>query len=146
MTDSGYRKIVNVDYSTCVIEKMKQRTTATQQYDDLVWLTADCLQDLSPVRPFAGADGCYRVAIEKSLTDCIACGDDDALSHQRAMAIQIASVQPTDGLWISISFSNHREPLPPYRLIDKIPVLVPQENDKPGAPDIYYYLYILQKK
>ncbi|KAI8329513.1 hypothetical protein BC941DRAFT_518662 [Chlamydoabsidia padenii] len=143
MIDSGYRKIVNVDYSSCVIEKMKQLTAQRNgHHDDLIWITADCIQDLGPARAYHSF---YPVAIEKSLTDCIACGDDDQLSHQRAMASQIASVQPPGGVWISVSFSDHRQPLPPYHLVEKIPVLVPQKNEKPGAPDIYYYLYVLQK-
>ncbi|KAI8099727.1 uncharacterized protein BX664DRAFT_289997 [Halteromyces radiatus] len=139
MADAGYKRIVNVDYSACVIDKMVQ---LAQGYDQLEWLTADCVQDISPVRIHAPT---YAVVLEKSLTDCIACGDDDQLSRQHGMARQIASIQPSHGLWLCVSFSDQRQPFPPYRLLHKIPVLVPQPNDKPGAPDIYYYLYVLQK-
>ncbi|ORZ09280.1 hypothetical protein BCR42DRAFT_424108 [Absidia repens] len=120
MAEAGYRRIVNVDYSAPVIEKMAAEAVKAP-YDQLEWVTADCVQDLSA-----------------TLTDCIACGDDDQLSRQHQLASQIASVQPVG--------RHHPEPASPYRLINKIPVWVPQPNDKPGAPDIYYYLYILQKQ
>ncbi|ORZ26161.1 hypothetical protein BCR42DRAFT_341719 [Absidia repens] len=161
MADCGYKNIVNVDYSANVIEKMKELTNKAKQssiealggsttvtpYSDLVWITADCIHDLSSVRPYGSAPGgCYPLVIEKSLTDCIACGDDDKLTRQRQLAQQVASVQPPGGYFISISFSKERQSFYPYHLTEKIPVLVPQVNDKPGAPEIYYYLYILQKK
>ncbi|CAO3599745.1 unnamed protein product [Absidia cylindrospora] len=161
MANCGYRNIVNVDYSANVIEKMKRLTNKAKQssiealggsttvtpYSDLVWITADCIHDLSSVRSYGSVPGgCYGVAIEKSLMDCIACGDDDKLTRQRQLAQQVASVQPIGGYFISISFSTERQSFHPYHLVEKIPVLVPQVNDKPGAPEIYYFLYILQKK
>ncbi|CAO3600085.1 unnamed protein product [Absidia cylindrospora] len=154
MAEAGYRKIVNVDYSARVIEKMAAEAVKAP-YDQLEWVTADCVQDLSAVQFCGGknkikSDGMhYPVVLDKTLTDCIACGDDDQSSRQHQLASQIASVQPVGGTWLSISFSSERHhpaPASPYRLINKIPVWVPQPNDKPGAPDIYYYLYILQKQ
>ncbi|SAL98510.1 hypothetical protein [Absidia glauca] len=139
MAASGYQRIINVDYSTEVIERQKKR----QQPFGLEWITADCVEDLQ--RPLAHQS--YGVVIEKTLTDCIACGDDALLTRQHQMARQIAAVQPTGGMWLCISFSADRKPWPPYTLKHKIPLLVPQPNDtKAHAPDIYYYLYVLQKE
>lgn len=139
MAAAGYQRIINVDYSREVIERQKKR----HQPLGLEWVTADCVEDLA--RPLAHQS--YGVVIEKTLTDCIACGDDAQLSRQHQMARQIAAVQPTGGVWLCISFSAHRRPWPPYTLKDKIPLLVPQPNDtKAYAPDIYYYLYVLQKE
>ncbi|KAI9309517.1 hypothetical protein BJ944DRAFT_258378 [Cunninghamella echinulata] len=146
MADSGYQHIVNIDYAEGVINKMETLTNEKKspQYQQLKWIAADCLNDLESLPKIYPIEK-YNIAIEKSLLDTIATGDDSCYSKQRQLAKQIGSVINSSGYWCSISFSDHRQAFDSWCLEKKIPLLVPQPNDKPNAPDIYYYLYIFKK-
>ncbi|CAO3703628.1 unnamed protein product [Rhizopus stolonifer] len=148
MSDSGYKSIVNVDYAETVIERMKVVTQEKQKdYSGLFWYAGDCLNNLASYIPHRN----YMSVIDKSLMDTIACSDDDALSNTTRFADEVLRVTSTKAIWMSISFSSEREYntseyLPFYwKTEKKLPIEVPQENDKPGAPAIYYYIYINRK-
>ncbi|KAI8969061.1 hypothetical protein BDF20DRAFT_990898 [Mycotypha africana] len=154
--ESGYRNITNVDYAENVISYMKSVTQKREieakiNYSSISWYKGDCLYHLQSYLP----KKVYPVVIDKSLIDTIACGDDDNQSRVKRLAAEILSVTETDGHWFSVSFSSEREyhcqmnadtnNVYHWKTKRKIPIQVTQLNDKPGAPPIYYYLYINQK-
>lgn len=145
MADSGFQHIVNIDYAKSVIDKMETLTKEKRspQYQHLKWFTADCLNDLESLSKIYPIEK-YNVVIEKSLLDTIATGDE-CFIKQRRLAQQISSVVNSSGYWCSISFSDYRQAFAPWHLEKKIPLFVPQPNDKPNSPDIYYYIYIFKK-
>ncbi|KAI8074269.1 uncharacterized protein B0P05DRAFT_156122 [Gilbertella persicaria] len=150
IVDSGYTNtIVNVDYAENVIEHMK---TVTQQrenpaYAGISWISGDCLNHLQSCLPQPE----YAVLIDKSLVDTIACGDDDHQTRVKTLAKEMLSVAKPGAVWFSISFSGEREFLIDdasnayWKTERKLPVEVNQPNDKPGAPAIYYYVYMNKK-
>lgn len=140
-----------MDYAENVIDYMKQVTQKKQDdsgrdYSGVQWLTGDCLNNLVSYLPKQQ----YSVVIDKSLADTIACGDDDQQSRVKALSKEILSVTKPGGYWLSISFSNQRDYQPddsPYywKTEKVVPIEADQSNDKPGAPAIYYYMYINRK-
>lgn len=156
LADHGHPRVINVDYASNVIERMKQETSILQKtngrYSQIEWHTADCLNgDLQRLKPESG----YAITIEKSLCDTIACGDDDDQTQQKLLAQQVLLVTRPFGVWISVSFSSERQHVWLSATADAHewrwereraePIKVPQANDHPRAPDIYYWLYILRK-
>ena len=145
MADHGYPRVVNADYAANVIEHMKDMTDPAK-YPDVSWHTADCLKPLPPQINHAS----FGVVIDKSLSDTIACGDTDDLMEQRTLAQNILDVTRPEGVWISISFSSERQH---YALEGKwrwereraIAIKADQSHDKPGAPEIFHYLYVMRK-
>ncbi|CAO3629666.1 unnamed protein product [Cunninghamella blakesleeana] len=145
MAELGFQHIINIDYVKTVIDKMEALTKEKQsmQYQHLKWFTVDCLNDLESFSNIYPIEK-YNTVIEKSLLDTIATGDEYYIK-QRRLAQQIGSVVNSSGYWCSISFSDHRKAFDPWCLEKKIPILVPQPNDKPNSPDIYYYIYIYKR-
>jgi SAM-dependent methyltransferase len=152
ISDHGYKRVINVDYAENVIEYMKSVTqekerTLNKDYSGISWLTGDCLNDLGHYLP----KDQYAIIIDKSLTDAIACGDDDQQSRVKKLSNEMLSVAKIGAYWFSISFSGEREFYcnnqkdTYWNTEKKIPIEVHQPNDKPGAPAIYYYLYISRK-
>ncbi|KAG0743375.1 hypothetical protein G6F57_009721 [Rhizopus arrhizus] len=148
MSDAGYKRIVNIDYAETVIRRMKAVTQEKQKdYSGLSWYTGDCLNNLISFLPHEN----YTTVIDKSLVDTIACSDDNLQSNTKKFADQVLQVTTVNAVWISISFSNERiyntSPSSTFywKTEKKIPIEVHQENDKPGAPAIYYYIYINKK-
>ncbi|KAI8345290.1 hypothetical protein EDC96DRAFT_610908 [Choanephora cucurbitarum] len=151
MADSGHSNpIVNVDYAGNVIEYMKQVTQERHNsaYANISWITADCLNQLKSYLPQTE----YEILIDKSLSDTIACGDDDKQTRVKTLSKELLSVAKPGAFWFSISFSGEREfyveepnAAAYWKTVEKLPVEVQQPNDKPGAPAIYYFVYINQK-
>ncbi|KAG1445202.1 hypothetical protein G6F55_012044 [Rhizopus delemar] len=148
MSDAGYKEIVNIDYAETVIRRMKAVTQEKQKdYSGLSWYTGDCLNNLISYLPHEN----YTAVIDKSLVDTIACSDDNSQSNTKKLADQVLQVTTINAVWISISFSNERiyNTSPSltfyWKTEKKIPIQVHQENDKPSAPAIYYYIYINRK-
>ncbi|KAK4520938.1 uncharacterized protein ATC70_006821 [Mucor velutinosus] len=151
LADSGYKTVVNVDYAENVIEYMKSVTHEKQQqnsnYSNISWISGDCLNNLKSYLPKSQ----YSIIIDKSLVDTIACGDDDQQSRVKQLSTEMLSVAKPDAYWLSISFSGEREFYIDneeqfyWKTEQRIPIQVAQPNDKPGAPAIYYYLYINHK-
>lgn len=141
---------MNVDYAENVIEQMKSVTQNKQsdKYSEVSWYVGDCLNNLASYLPYKE----YGILIDKSLIDAIACGDDDEQSKVKAAAQEFLSVAKPNALWFSITFSGEREfycdnqEKSYWRTLEKVPVQVHQANDKPGAPPIYYYIYINRKE
>jgi hypothetical protein len=153
MSDSGHKHIINVDYAQNVIEQMKEVTLekekyAHKDYSGLSWYVGDCLNNLPYYLPTTDK---YSIVLDKSLSDCIACGDDEDQSLQKQLAMETLAVTDQDAIWLSVSFSNERKQDWSdangcyWKLEKRVPVLVKQKNDKPNAPDIYYYLSIYRK-
>lgn len=154
IADHGYKTIVNVDYAENVIEHMKtvtqeKQTKENKDYSDMSWYAADCMNDLATQLP---PQKNYGIIIDKSLVDTIACGDDDQQTRVKSLAKELLSVAKPNAVWCSISFSSEREFYVDdyqgnsyWRTEEKIPIEVHQPNDKPGAPAIYYYIYINRK-
>ncbi|KAI9261482.1 hypothetical protein BDA99DRAFT_511471 [Phascolomyces articulosus] len=160
VADSGYPYVVNVDYAQNVIQHMKS-ITDTQRYPHISWRAADCLQPIG--KQLLEEDEAvvtddndatknveYTVVIDKSLIDCIACGDTDDLVHQKTLANNIMSVTRPQGVWISLSFSSEREYIAQqgnwvWRREIAVPIKADQSHDKPGAPEIFHWLTISRK-
>ncbi|KAI8140965.1 S-adenosyl-L-methionine-dependent methyltransferase [Fennellomyces sp. T-0311] len=145
MADHGYNYIVNVDYADNVIEHMKSMTDS-EKYPNVLWYTADCLKPLSPQIDHTS----FAVVIDKSLSDTIACGDTDDLTEQRKLAQNILEITRPQGVWLSISFSSERQHCAlegkwKWHRERAIPIKADQSHDKPGAPEIYHYLYVMRK-
>lgn len=151
MWDSHYEHIVNVDYAENVIDRMKYLTQLKESdtkndYSGITWHVGDCLDGLSSYVPHPE----YGVVIEKSLTDAIACGDNDDQTKIRTLSEQILSVTQPMGIWISITFSSTRQYIwntqnYTWKSINTIPIQGEHNPDTPYAPTIYYYIHILQK-
>ncbi|KAI8995037.1 hypothetical protein BDB01DRAFT_831971 [Pilobolus umbonatus] len=152
MWNSDYKYIVNVDYADNVIETMKQVTLQKQNefhndYSGILWYVGDCLHSLSSYLPMDQ----YPVIIDKSLTDAIACGDDDQQTTIRRLSNEVLSVTQLGGVWISITFSSERHYVwndhadYKWELTESVPVPVNQNENNPYAPTIYYHIHILKK-
>lgn len=143
--------MINVDYAPNVIERMKQLTDINR-YPKIEWHAANCLDGLARFDP---TNQGFSVVIDKSLCDCIACGDLDDLAMQRQLSDHVLSVTRPNGVWLSISFSSERDHPPPsnptckgwtWQQEQAIPIEQQQQGGNPGTrPPIYYYLYILRK-
>ncbi|KAI8388057.1 uncharacterized protein BYT42DRAFT_611135 [Radiomyces spectabilis] len=152
LADCGFRSVVNIDYAANVVAQMQELVRQRQNpvYDHLTWQEADCLDDLGFLLKQQPQG--FAVVIDKSLSDTIACGDDDNQTCQQRLSQQIASVTRVGGVWLSISFSGERkhdcliQGIQLWTHEKVIPIRVPQPNDKAGAPDIYYYLYVNRRK
>ncbi|KAI9499321.1 S-adenosyl-L-methionine-dependent methyltransferase [Zychaea mexicana] len=152
MADRGYPHIVNVDYAQNVVQNMRSMTD-TSRYPHVTWHTADCLRPIAKqlqLDSTAASREEYSVVIDKSLVDAIACGDTDDLVNQQILAQNIMSVTRPHGIWISLSFSGEREHVAQqgkwtWRREHAVPIKADQSHDKPGAPQIYYWLYIMRK-
>ncbi|KAG0165147.1 hypothetical protein DFQ28_009498, partial [Apophysomyces sp. BC1034] len=153
LADHGFPRVINVDYVDTVIAHMKEKTESKQNsaYDQIEWYAGDCLEDISFLLDCSPKNNGFSVVFDKSLCDTIACGDDDEQTGQRQLAQRVLEVTRPEGLWITVSFSSEREYLWPndghwtWQHQAAVPINVRQVNDTPGAPDIYYYLYIRRK-
>ncbi|KAF7721086.1 hypothetical protein EC973_005426 [Apophysomyces ossiformis] len=153
LADSGYTHVVNVDYVEAVIDHMKEKTREklNAAYDQIEWYTGDCLDDLSFLLERSPKREGFSVVLDKSLCDTIACGDDNHQTGQQTLAQRVMEITRPQGVWITVSFSSERQYIWPsdsqwtWQHEDAVPINVPQENDKPNAPAIYYYLYIRRK-
>ncbi|KAI8367748.1 hypothetical protein BD560DRAFT_447596, partial [Blakeslea trispora] len=147
IADDGHaNQILNVDYAANVIQYMKQ-VTQERAYPNISWVTGDCLERLESYLPQPE----YDLLIDKSLSDTIACGDDNQQTRVKRLSKELLSVAKPNAYWFSISFSGERDFYVDdaedayWKTITKVPVEVHQPNDKPGAPAIYYFVYINQK-
>ncbi|KAI9481231.1 MAG: hypothetical protein EXX96DRAFT_649743 [Benjaminiella poitrasii] len=151
LSDCGYKNIINVDYVETVIKYMKYVTKEKsallgKDYSGISWIAGDCLNNLKSYLP-----NTYSILMDKSLMDTIACGDDENQSRVKKLSEELLSVAKPDAYWLSISFSGEREfygnerEKSYWKTEKRIPIEVPQPNDKPGAPAIYYYLYVNRK-
>lgn len=124
-------------------EKQQQN----QNYSNISWISGDCLNNLKSYLP----KDQYSIIMDKSLVDTIACGDDDNQSRVKQLSNEMLSVAKPNAFWLSISFSGERkfytdnQEQSYWKTEQRIPVQVHQPNDKPGAPAIFYYLYINRK-
>ncbi|KAI8643121.1 hypothetical protein BD408DRAFT_415297 [Parasitella parasitica] len=125
------------------VEKQRQN----QNYSDISWISGNCLYNLKSYLPKHQ----YSIIIDKGLVDTIACGDDENQSQLKRLSNEMLSVAEPNAYWLSISFSGEREFYTDdqkqflWKTEKRIPIHVPQPNDKPGAPAIYYYFYINRK-
>lgn len=150
IAESGYKKVANVDFAENVIEHMRKVTQDknNENYAEITWHVGDCLNNLASYLPSGQK---YAVLIDKSTIDCIACGDDDQQSIVKTAAREFLSVAKPNAFWFSISFSGEREFYcnnsedSYWHTIEKIPVQIHQKNDRPGAPPIFYYIYVNRK-
>ena len=157
VADSGYPYVVNVDYAQNVIQHMKS-ITDTDRYPHVSWRAADCMKPIgkqlmdNKEDQQEGSDSVveYSVVMDKSLIDCIACGDTEDLVQQKKLADNIMSVTRPQGVWISLSFSGEREYIAQqskwvWRREITVPIKADQSHDKPGAPEIFYWLSVHRK-
>jgi SAM-dependent methyltransferase len=131
----GFTDITNVDYEPRALERGQQ--LELQHFGDIQtkYLVADATQ-------LKGQEK-YRVVIDKSTADAIACGGDEAIA---AMADSIHRSMDKDGFWVSLSFSPWRfedvQPLFDVQVICKVPT----PKRLPSDPDLFHYCYLLKPK
>ncbi|KAJ1973656.1 hypothetical protein H4R35_004003 [Dimargaris xerosporica] len=126
------------------------------------WHVADCmamasypaLQHQAPGT--SGHRAPFDVVLDKSLTDCISCGDDDKGTKLTQLAAQIGQLLQPYGHWVVMSYSESRNfsqlapALADYRW-EATRHVVPGPEPPPNAtraafaPTIYYYCYVCQK-
>lgn len=142
-----------IKYVKTVVTQEKQQTN-NRDYSGISWHVGDCLNNLASFLPHKQ----YGIIIDKGLADTIACGDDDHQTQVKKLARELLSVAKPNAFWFSISFSGEREFYVQdnnnqeggggayyWRIEEKIPVEIHQPNDRPGAPAIYYHVYINRK-
>jgi len=70
MYDAGYHQIINIDFSSTVIEQMIARN---QKRPEMIWLEMDATHMELP-------DEAFDLVIDKSVTDTFACGENAPLT------------------------------------------------------------------
>ncbi|PVG01922.1 S-adenosyl-L-methionine-dependent methyltransferase, partial [Serendipita vermifera] len=136
MYDAGYTNIVNIDYSSIVISKMKQRTSARS---GMTWQEMD-------VRNLAFADQTFEVAIDKGTMDAMLAvkGDvwdppESAVQDCNKEVDEVLRVLRPDGLLLYLTFGQ-----PHFRKR-----YLTKENTSLEVRTLgdmfHYFLYILRK-
>lgn len=94
--DDGFKNIVNVDNSSVVISQMKSRNATNRP--ELQWVVGDatalCFQDAS-----------FDVALDKSVLDTFACGDDAAGVCAKYLG-EVKRLLKNSGVYLSINFGG----------------------------------------
>jgi len=135
LRDCGFSNVTNVDYEPLALERGQE--LERKRFGDVktTYIVNDATKMDLPDK--------YRVFIDKSTSDAIACGGHQAVS---LLAEAIRRHIEDDGLWLSLSFSPSRydgvKTLFDVELVSKLPT--PKLN--PYEPDIYYYAYVLRPK
>lgn len=131
----GFTDITNIDYEPRALERGQHLEKS--RFGDL--RTKYLLADATQLR----GEEKYRVVIDKSTADAVACGGDDAMV---AMAESIRRSLDGDGFWVSLSFS-------PWRFEDVHALLevevickIPTPKIMPTDPDVFHYCYLLKPK
>eukprot|EP00931_Biecheleriopsis_adriatica_P046575 TRINITY_DN26768_c0_g1_i2.p2 TRINITY_DN26768_c0_g1~~TRINITY_DN26768_c0_g1_i2.p2 ORF type:complete len:232 (-),score=51.20 TRINITY_DN26768_c0_g1_i2:51-746(-) len=96
MYDAGYHNIVNIDNASVVIQQMADRNTARPE---MTWLDMDAT-DMESLR-----DASFDVAIDKSVLDTFACGNDAAVTIITYL-MEVSRVLRPGGTFLCISYGG----------------------------------------
>jgi len=135
----GFTDITNIDYEPRALERGQQ--LERDRFGDV--RTKYLVADATRLIESEVALGKYRVAIDKSTADAIACGEGDPVS---AMAEGIRRCLTDDGFWISLSFSETRFEHVKDCFDVEIISRLPQPKGRPTDPDVFHYCYLLRPK
>lgn len=129
----GFRDVTNVDYEPLALKRGQELELSA--FGDIImrYVVADATQ--------LHLDEKYDLVIDKSTTDAVACGSEDAVLR---MAQGVRKHLAPGGCWVSLSYSTSRfdiEELPfSVDPIATIPIPKQRETD----PDIYHWCYLLR--
>lgn len=131
----GFSNVTNIDYEPFALERGRQLERDRFGDVQMRYLVADATQ--------LEVDGKYRVVIDKSTADAIACGGTDALM---AMAKAVHACLDDNGFWVSLSFSSSR--FEHVRSIFEVGLIsrLPTPKFRPTDPDIFHFCYLLRPK
>lgn len=131
----GLANVTNVDYEPLAADR--GRDLEHERFGDVrMHYAVDDATQLAQL-----GDDHFDLAVEKSTSDAIACGGDDAL---RRMADSIRSRLAPGGVWIALSFSQSRFDLPDLPFNVDVIARVPTPKVRPTDPDIYHWCYLLR--
>lgn len=149
----GFLNVTNVDYEPLATHR--GRELEKRAFDDvrLRYVVADATrlpEDLATAAAFNSGDEdkdgdagrCeFQLVIDKSTSDAISCGGDDAL---RQMCYSVYQCMRPDGAWISLSFSAERYQLDDLPFDVQVLAKVPTPKSRATDPDIFYWCYCLR--
>lgn len=138
----GFADITNLDYEPLAAER--GRALEADAFGDtrMTFVVADATQLGGP--EFAEQHhGKYRLVLDKSTADAVACAGEGALM---AMTDGIARCLAEGGLWLSLSYSRHRFDVPGLPLDVSVVAKIPTPKWKPTDPDIFHWCYALRPK
>ncbi|KAL2022122.1 hypothetical protein VTK56DRAFT_6166 [Thermocarpiscus australiensis] len=135
LRQQGFRNVTNVDYEPLALDRGQQLERNMFGDVQMNYLVADATQLNLSER--------YRLVLDKSTADSVACGGEDALA---LMVKGVHRCIDDDGVWISLSYSPSRfedvQSLFEVEVISKIATPKAKTTD----PDIFYYCYLLRPK
>ncbi|OAV89137.1 hypothetical protein, variant [Puccinia triticina 1-1 BBBD Race 1] len=139
MYDSGFQKIVNVDYSQILIDRM--RSQHDENCPEMSWIQAD-------VRHLPFADSSFDAAIDKGTMDALMCakGDvwdppEEVVENCKMEVDEVARILKPGGVFIYVTFGQ-----PHFRK---------RHLQRPGIWSVevielgdmfHYYFYVMRKQ
>lgn len=149
----GFLNVTNVDYEPMATHRgreLEQRAfgdvrlryavaDATRLPEDLLAAGSDedSANDSERGRPE------FQLALDKSTSDAISCGGEDAL---RRMCDSVYQCIKPDGAWIALSFSAERFQLSDLPFDVEVLAKVPTPKSRATDPDIYYWCYCMRPR
>eukprot|EP01026_Neomeris_dumetosa_P025848 TRINITY_DN2120_c0_g2_i1.p1 TRINITY_DN2120_c0_g2~~TRINITY_DN2120_c0_g2_i1.p1 ORF type:complete len:457 (+),score=40.70 TRINITY_DN2120_c0_g2_i1:63-1433(+) len=133
LVKDGFRSVTNIDFSLCVLEKMKRQQSVVdkQQYEDWVW----CDMSLLPFR-----SNSFDVVLEKGtldvlFTDCSWKITMEAQFRMQRVMNEVFRVLVNDGKFVSITYSAPIERVCYYGFFRRVDYFTFGDKYK-------YYLYV----
>ena len=132
---SPIQKVVSIDFSSNVINQMKQKYS---QNSKLEWMVMDCTKMTFP-------DNSFDMVFDKGTVDCIFCSDSPIESVYNTLS-EVERVLKTGGLFFLISYSKPESRVYIFKQIKlhwhlHQPMILPN----PQKEHSYHYVYIFQK-
>lgn len=131
----GFPNVTNIDFEPIAVERGQHLEQEFFGDVRMRYIVTDATQlALGPE---------YRLVLDKSTADAIACGGEDAVI---SLAHAVYRNLSDGGVWISLSYSQSRfenvHALFEVEVISKLPV----QKTKPTEPDVYHYCYLLRPR
>lgn len=134
----GFLDVTNVDYEPLAADRGRELERRAFGDVRMQYTVADATRDLAG----AGA-GSFRLVLDKSTSDAVACGGDEAL---RRMCDSVRGCIAPDGAWIALSFSADRFRLSGLPFDVEVLAKVPTPKARETDPDVFYWCYCLRPR
>lgn len=135
LAEFPFNRIINMDYSSIVIEQMKR---ISKHIPKLEWEVGDCLD-------MKYQDSSFDIILDKGALDAILCNDIDPIIKGEKYATEAFRILKPNGTFIVLSYGIPAKREPIFQKNNMFKIINEQTVTNQQDKSDHYHLYTMQK-